>query len=37
MDSDIKSFAELSMQKDIAYGTVHDTSIYDFLRTKGNF
>uniref|UniRef100_H2ZDS0 Glutamate receptor n=1 Tax=Ciona savignyi TaxID=51511 RepID=H2ZDS0_CIOSA len=37
MENHITSFRDLSKQNDFVYGTALDTSIFDFLRTKGGF
>lgn len=37
MENDISSFRDLATQKKKVYGTAKDTSIFDFLQTKGIF
>uniref|UniRef100_A0A8C6SIZ3 Glutamate receptor, ionotropic, delta 1a n=1 Tax=Neogobius melanostomus TaxID=47308 RepID=A0A8C6SIZ3_9GOBI len=35
MDNAVRSFADLSKQSDLMYGTVRDSAVYEFFRAKG--
>ncbi|KAJ8360156.1 hypothetical protein SKAU_G00166810 [Synaphobranchus kaupii] len=35
MDSAVRTFQDLSKQIDLGYGTVRDSSVYDYFRAKG--
>ena len=36
MEKPIQSFQDLSLQTDMLYGTVSQTSIHDYLKLKAN-
>ncbi|KAK7901876.1 hypothetical protein WMY93_018645 [Mugilogobius chulae] len=35
MDNAVRSFADLSKQSDLTYGTVRDSAVYEYFRAKG--
>ena len=35
MQNHVSSFQDLAIQNDMRYGTARDTSIFDFLKSKG--
>ncbi|CAL9687653.1 unnamed protein product [Knipowitschia caucasica] len=35
MDNAVRSFADLSKQSDLMYGTVRDSAVYEYFRAKG--